>query len=97
MSNRNRITYRLIEQLEDMDKVVKLQAEIWSSEIVSPLPQLVAAIHHGGIIVGAFAGEMLVGFCYGFAGFKNEEAYLVSHMTGILPEYQKAGIGYHLK
>jgi predicted GNAT superfamily acetyltransferase len=97
MSLLNTITFKRIEELKDIMKVVELQAEIWSSEIVSPQPQLVASIHHGGIVVGAFAEEKLVGFSYGFAGYKNEEAYLVSHMTGILPEYQNAGIGYHLK
>ncbi|WHY83939.1 GNAT family N-acetyltransferase [Neobacillus novalis] len=93
----NTITFKRIEELKDIMKVVELQAEIWSSEIVSPQPQLVASIHHGGILVGAFAEEKLVGFSYGFAGFNNEGPYLVSHMTGILPEYQNAGIGYHLK
>jgi predicted GNAT superfamily acetyltransferase len=93
----NTITYRRIKELGDINKAVDLQSKIWSPAIVSPQPQLLAAIHNGGIVVGAFAVEQLVGFCYGFAGFKKGEAYLISHMTGILPEYQNAGIGYRLK
>ncbi|WP_407267840.1 hypothetical protein [Radiobacillus sp. PE A8.2] len=97
MSIPNLITYKQIDQIEDIDKVVELQASIWSREIVSPQPQLIASIHHGGIVMGAFVEEMLVGFCYGFAGFKDGESYLISHMTGILPSYQNSGIGYQLK
>jgi predicted GNAT superfamily acetyltransferase len=97
MSLQNGITYKRIEELEDVNKVVKLQAEIWSPNAVTPQPQLVASIHHGGIVIGAISGEQLVGFCYGFAGFKDGEAYLISHMAGILPEYQNTGIGYQLK
>lgn len=89
--------YKRIEQLEDIDKVVELQAEIWSPDIVSPKPQLLASVHNGGIVIGAYDGEKLVGFCYGFPGYKDGEAYLVSHMTGILPGYQNSGIGYQLK
>lgn len=97
MSLLNSITYKRIVEIEDINKVVELQAEIWSPDVVSPQPQLVASIHHGGIIIGAFSDEKLVGFCYGFAGFKDGEAYLISHMAGILPDYQNAGIGYQLK
>jgi predicted GNAT superfamily acetyltransferase len=91
------ITYKRIEESEDVNKVVKLQAEIWGPDVVTPQPQLTASIHHGGIVIGAIAGEQLVGFCYGFAGFTDGETYLISHMAGILPEYQNTGIGYQLK
>lgn len=91
------ITYKPIEDLEDINAVVSLQADIWGQDVVSPLPQLVASIHHGGVIIGAFSEEKLIGFCYGFAGFQNGEHYLISHMAAIRPEYQNAGIGFQLK
>ncbi|MBP2241807.1 putative GNAT superfamily acetyltransferase [Cytobacillus eiseniae] len=97
MSFPHSITYKRIYELDEINKVIKLQEDIWGQETVSPQPQLLASIHHGGIVIGAFAGELLVGFCYGFAGFKDGETYLVSHMTGILPDYQNHGIGYQLK
>lgn len=97
MKNKNSITYKTIEDLEDINKVVLLQSDIWSQDSVSPLPQLVASIHHGGILIGAYSENHLVGFCYGFAGYKNGEVYLVSHMAAVRPEYQNAGVGYQLK
>ncbi|WP_442595702.1 GNAT family N-acetyltransferase [Neobacillus sp. D3-1R] len=97
MSFQHTITYKKIEDLKDIEQVVKLQAEVWGTDVVSPLPQLVASIHHGGVVIGAFSDNQLVGFCYGFAGFKDKEVYLISHMAGILQDYQNAGIGYQLK
>ncbi|WP_163100191.1 GNAT family N-acetyltransferase [Peribacillus alkalitolerans] len=91
------ITYRRIEALEEINEVVLLQSEIWSADVVSPLPQLVASIHHGGLIIGAYLNDRLIGFSYGFAGLKNGETYLVSHMTGVRPEYQNGGLGFQLK
>jgi predicted GNAT superfamily acetyltransferase len=97
MNQIDSITYKTIEDLADINKVVLLQSDIWSQDSVTPLPHLVASIHHGGILIGAFSDHRLIGFCYGFAGFKNGEVYLVSHMAAVLPEYQNAGVGYQLK
>jgi predicted GNAT superfamily acetyltransferase len=91
------ITYKMIEDLADINEVVLLQSDIWSKDSVSPLPQLVASIHHGGILIGAYSENRLVGFCYGFAGYKNGEVYLLSHMAAVRPEFQNLGVGYQLK
>jgi predicted GNAT superfamily acetyltransferase len=97
MKQTNSITYKTIEELADINEVVSLQSDIWSQDSVTPLPQLVASIHHGGILIGAYSENRLIGFCYGFAGFKNKEVYLISHMAAIRPEYQNLGVGYQLK
>ncbi|MHC0035383.1 GNAT family N-acetyltransferase [Pseudoneobacillus sp. C159] len=91
------ITYKIIEDLAEINEVVGLQTEIWSASSVSPLPHLLASIHHGGIIIGAFNETELIGFCYGFTGFKNGQVYLVSHMAAVKQPYQNYGIGYQLK
>lgn len=97
MNQTDSITYKMIEDLADINEVVLLQSDIWSKDSVTPLPQLVASIHHGGILIGAFSENRLIGFCYGFAGFKNGEVYLLSHMAAVRPEYQNLGVGYQLK
>ncbi|TWI58201.1 GNAT family N-acetyltransferase [Halalkalibacter nanhaiisediminis] len=91
------IMYRKIDNIKEIQEVVSFQEEIWSRDAVSPLPQLVAASHHGGVIMGAFHAAKLVGFSYGFSGYKNKEHYLISHMTAISPSYQNLGIGLALK
>lgn len=91
------IVYKNIEGLKEIQDVVSFQEEIWGKDAVTPLPQLIAAAHHGGILIGAFNKGELLGFSYGFSGYKNGEAYLISHMTGVRSKYQNYGIGLQLK
>ncbi|MCK9910977.1 GNAT family N-acetyltransferase, partial [Microbacteriaceae bacterium K1510] len=91
------IHYRIVTGIEEIEAVVQMQIHVWGDNNVTPLAQLVASIHNGGIVIGAYEGEKLVGFCYGFPGFEHKETYLCSHMLGILPEYRDRGIGKQLK
>ncbi|MGK7377463.1 GNAT family N-acetyltransferase [Planococcus sp. 1R117A] len=90
------IMIRRLETNADMRLIQQLEREVWD---MSPVPthQTFTAAKNGGILVGAFDGEQLVGYCYGFAGFKDGKTYLCSHMMGIHPEYQSKGIGKRLK
>lgn len=89
--------FRTITNIEEVKEAVTLQLEIWGEEVVTNLPQLMAAIHNGGVLMGAFAGQKLIGFCYGFTGYKNHEVYLYSHMSAVSPNYRNLGIGTLLK
>ncbi|MFC4354753.1 GNAT family N-acetyltransferase [Chryseomicrobium palamuruense] len=91
------IVYRQVTDIQRLKEIVKFQEWIWSIESVTMLPHLIAAIHNGGVVIGAFDEEKLVGFCYGFAGFKESQNLLISHMMGIHPEYRNMGIGESLK
>lgn len=91
------IHYHLIDQIEDIKEVVRFQKEIWGVDNITPLPHLVAAIHNGGMIYGAYEKKQLVGFCYGFAGSRDSQKVLVSHMMAILPEFRNRQIGEKLK
>ncbi len=79
----------------------KLQRQVWAMpddlEVV-PLHLLVAVQRNGGLLLGAFAGGELVGFVFGFPGYTKEgRAKHCSHIMGVAPGYQSAGIGYRLK
>lgn len=80
----------------DMKLVQKLEEEVWKMSAI-PIHQTVTASKNGGIMLGAFDKEQLVGFSYGFTGFSNNQTYLCSHMLGIHPDYQDQGIGAKLK
>lgn len=97
MENASDICYKEISVLEEIKEIVGFQAEIWSLEVITTLPQLVAAQHHGGVIIGAFHEGIVVGFSYGFPGYKDGKAYLISHMTAVRTGYQNLGIGLKLK
>ncbi|WP_075980723.1 GNAT family N-acetyltransferase [Bacillus massilinigeriensis] len=97
MNGDNSITYKEISRLEEVAEVVSLQSHIWSQDSVTPLAQLVASIKNGGVIIGSFEKNQLIGFCYGFAGVKEGNFYLVSHMAAVKSEYQNLGVGFQLK
>ncbi|WP_397538878.1 GNAT family N-acetyltransferase [Rummeliibacillus pycnus] len=90
------ITYKVLKTNDEMDLVQKVEQVVWGT---SPIPthQTLTAVKHGGTVIGAFDGDKIVGFCYGFAGFENGQVSLCSHMLGILPEYREGGVGEELK
>ncbi|MDI2589803.1 GNAT family N-acetyltransferase [Psychrobacillus sp. NEAU-3TGS] len=92
----NQITMRVLKTVEEMQLVQQLEQTVWGMEAI-PVHQTLTAVKNGGLIIGAFDEEKLVGFSYGFAGYQNNEAYLCSHMLGIHPDYQLQGIGKKLK
>src|SRR5215216_5428794 len=93
------ITIREIEKLAEMRAVEELQKEIWGIPDldVVPLTQLVAAREAGGVLIGAFDGETLVGFVYGFPSFERGQLAHHSHMLAVKPAYRNYDLGRRLK
>jgi len=103
-----RISLRVIEEPEALLAVEELQRQVWggSETEVVPKHMLVAAIHNGGLVVGAYnedSGEdpHLVGFVFGFPGLyatpDGPRLKHCSHMLGVHPAYRDQGIGFLLK
>lgn len=82
--------------ISELQKVQSLDEIVWNEQPI-PLHQIITSVQNGGLVLGAYIGEQLVGFSYSFPGFKNGKAYLCSHMLGIHPQYQEIGIGAKLK
>lgn len=99
----NDIQYRLIDTPEEMRLVEELQREVWpgSETDVVPLHMLITAVHNGGLVLGAFADEKLIGFVFGFPGLDSTpdgpRPKHCSHMMGIHPHHRDSGIGFSLK
>jgi len=84
----------------DFAEAVRLQQRIWGFEEIEllPLRLFIVATKVGGQAFGAFDGKRMVGFCLAIPGMKpGGTSYLHSHMLGVLPEYQNAGVGRKLK
>jgi len=83
----------------EMRAVEDLQKEVWGLPDldVVPLTQLAAAKAAGGVVIGAFDGDILAGFAYGFAGYEEGHVTHHSHMLAVMPEYRSLNIGYLLK
>lgn len=82
--------------LKEMEQVQLLEAAIWQT-VPLPTHQTLTAIKHGGIMVGAYDGDRLIGFSYGFAATNEGRIYLCSHMLGIDEAYRSRQVGEKLK
>jgi predicted GNAT superfamily acetyltransferase len=94
---------RLLETPEDMAAAEALQRLIWldSETDVIPTHMLMAVVHNGGLGVGAFVGDELVGFAFGFPGVvQTQDGPLLkhhSHILGVHPAWSGKGIGFAVK
>jgi predicted GNAT superfamily acetyltransferase len=91
---------RQLFRLPEFEEVLRLQQAIWGFADIELLPLrfLVVASSVGGHVFGAYDGDMMVGFCFAIPGIKpGGRPYLHSHMLGVLPAYNNAGIGRSLK
>ena len=93
------LVIRDIDSIAEVHAVEELQKDIWGVpdiEVV-PLSQLVAAKTSGGVLVGAFDREDLVGFAYGFVGLERGATVHHSHMLAVRTEYRSHDLGLRLK
>ena len=98
---------RPLESFEEMLQVEDLQRAVWpgSERGMVPAHLLLTAAHNGGVVLGAFEGEKLTGFVFGFLGTDPSSPDRVamarlkhcSHMLGVPPERQGRGLGLDLK
>lgn len=94
------ITIRPFETEKDFLTFEALQREIWGNNLAEVVTASLAKIVQkiGGIAAGAFdaKGKML-GFVFGFTGFKGGRPIHWSHMLAVTQEARDLGIGRKLK
>jgi predicted GNAT superfamily acetyltransferase len=93
------IVIRKCAGIEEFQRCVALQREIWGEEDleVEPATLFVVAEETGGQVLGAFDGARLVGYTLALVGFGNGTVFLHSHMTGVHGDYRDRGVGRALK
>ncbi len=101
------IVIRPLDSMEKLEQAEALQSLVWpgSERDVVPAHMMITIQHNGGVVLGAFDGDKLVGFVLGFLGTDEETPERVamarlkhcSHMLGVHPKYRGRGIGYRLK
>ncbi|MGY3185664.1 GNAT family N-acetyltransferase [Lysinibacillus sp. TE18511] len=91
-----RVRIQKIMTATEIAEVQTLNAEIWGSQAI-PLHQLLAVVQNGGLVLGAYLGEKLIGFNYCFVGCREGMMYLHSHMIGVEKTYREQGVGELLK
>lgn len=94
------ITIKALTDIESLRRIEDLQMEIWGmpERDIVPLHQLKAASGAGGAVLCAFEPDGTpVGFCYGFAGWREGRPLFYSHMAGVRGGRQLQDIGFRLK
>ncbi len=92
------ITYRQLTLMEELVRCSRIEHAVWGEGVVPP-HMLRAVTHMGGLAVGAFAGEELIGFAFGFRGVRSQDGRHLhhSHVAAVLPEWRGLGVGVALK
>jgi predicted GNAT superfamily acetyltransferase len=86
-----------------MEQLEELQRQVWPGSETDILPAhlLVTLAHNGGLVLGAYAGEKMVGLLVGFVGLYDvpdgPRPKHCSHELGVLPEARDSGVGFALK
>jgi predicted GNAT superfamily acetyltransferase len=93
------VVIRDIDGGAEMRAVEELQKEVWGLPDldVVPLSHLVATKAAGGTLLGAFEGETLIGFAYGFVSHEHGTVAHHSHMLAVKPAYRNFNLGHKLK
>ena len=97
------VTIKIMETPEEMAQVENLQRMVWpdSETDVIPAHLLITAAHNGGLVLGAYQEEKLVGMLFGFVGLyytpDGPRPKHCSHEMGVHPDARDAGIGFALK
>jgi predicted GNAT superfamily acetyltransferase len=91
---------RGLESLPEYRQCEALQAGIWGPDDVGCVSALVmmTAQENGGMSIGAFVEDRLVGFVCSFPGLtENGTLKQCSVLMAVEPDFRKAGVGFQLK
>jgi predicted GNAT superfamily acetyltransferase len=98
-SVRDGVLVRPLHDLDDYQGAVTVEQAVWKADGLDlvPIPLFVVALRTGGQVFGAFDGNKIVGFTLAFAGWRDGQKFLHSHMTAVLESHRDHGIGRRLK
>jgi predicted GNAT superfamily acetyltransferase len=89
----------ILKELTTIEQIAEariLEQAIWDVDSI-PIHRTISSIRNGGIVIGAYYNDQLIGFNYSAPGFVDGEIYLYSHMLGVKREYRERGVGELIK
>jgi len=89
-----------LDSIDQYRDTLAVQEAVWGFADVDKVPARLFTVSKliGGVVLGAYQGDRMVGYSLGMPGKKPDgEPYLHSHMTGILDEFQGQGLGRSMK
>lgn len=95
------ISIRRLRSTDEFHRAQEIQRDIWGMpdhRATVPVHALITADKNGGLVLGAFDGDTMVGYLFGFLGFTADGTVKhCSHMMGVAPEYRGRGLSIALK
>lgn len=94
---------RILETYQEMEQVEQLMSVVWPGSQIDVVPAhlLLTVAINGGLVIGSFDADKLVGFSFGFLGFTSRAGRPslkhTSHQLGVHPDYENSGMGFRLK
>jgi predicted GNAT superfamily acetyltransferase len=95
-----KVTIAPFRNLADYKNCEDMQREVWHSQDIDvvPAPMLIASVHSGGIIFGAYnsLGD-LIGFVFSILGMANGKPIQHSHLLAVRTAYRNFDVAFKLK
>lgn len=94
------IRYRNLTKYEDFLEVENIQRDAWGMPELAIVPKrlMYATVKSGGVAIGAYEKEELIGYCWGWIGkTRKQGTFIYSHHNAVRKNYQGQGIGTELK
>lgn len=93
--------YRILHHVDELEIATDVEIAAWGLDPRFAVPSnLMHATTHsngGGVVIGAYDGERMIGMSFGLPVRRENQWILWSHMTGVTPSYQGRGVGFGLK
>jgi len=93
------MTIRPLTEISEFEECLQLQREIWGMADIDLIPARSYAVqtHIGGLVLGAFDEDRLIGFVNATPGIRDGMSYWHSLTLAVAPDHWKMGIGSQLK
>ena len=93
------MTISPLTEIAEFEQCVRLQREIWGMADIDLIPSRSYAIQHhiGGLVLGAFDSDGLIGFVNATPGIREGKPYWHSLTLAVAQDYWKQGVGFKLK
>jgi len=93
------LVIRALDGVEELKIAQTIMGETWGYEHdnLAALPTLIATVHVGGLVAGAFEGEKMIAISWAFPGLMEGELLLYSQMTAVLEGHRERGAGKRIK
>ncbi|MFQ5685390.1 MAG: hypothetical protein ACE5GV_01890 [Candidatus Scalindua sp.] len=93
------ITFKQLRTPKELEPCEGVQEAVWKFNKADIIPSRFMRIvcKHGGFAMGAFDGDLMIGFVFGVAAIHYGRPSQHSHMMAVLPKYRNHNVGFRLK